>query len=104
MLFNSFDFGLFLVIAYCIYWGIGVQRLKVQNLFILVASYFFYAFWDWRFLILIIASSLVDYLAGLYIEKNQSKSKRKVILWSSVIWNLGVLFLFKYFNFFIVIF
>ncbi|MAL60831.1 MAG: membrane-bound O-acyltransferase family protein [Flavobacteriaceae bacterium] len=101
MLFNSFDFGLFLVIAYCIYWGIGVQRLKVQNLFILVASYFFYAFWDWRFLILIIASSLVDYLAGLYIEKNQSKSKRKVILWSSVIWNLGVLFLFKYFNFFI---
>ncbi|HAT64143.1 MAG TPA: membrane-bound O-acyltransferase family protein, partial [Flavobacteriaceae bacterium] len=74
MLFNSFDFGLFLVIAYCIYWGIGVQRLKVQNLFILVASYFFYAFWDWRFLILIIASSLVDYLAGLYIEKNQSKS------------------------------
>ena len=101
MLFNSFDFGLFLVIAYCIYWGIGVKRLKAQNLFILVASYFFYAFWDWRFLMLIIASSLVDYLAGLYIEKTQSKSKRKVLLWSSILWNLGVLFLFKYFNFFI---
>jgi D-alanyl-lipoteichoic acid acyltransferase DltB (MBOAT superfamily) len=101
MLFNSFDFGFFLVIAYCIYWAIGLKRLKAQNIFILAASYFFYAFWDWRFLILIIASSLVDYFAGLYIEKTKSTSKRKALLWSSIVWNLGVLFLFKYFNFFI---
>ncbi len=101
MLFNSFDFGFFLVIAYCIYWAIWVKRLKAQNLFILAASYFFYAFWDWRFLLLIIASSLVDYFAGRYIEKTQSISKKKILLWSSIVWNLGVLFLFKYFNFFI---
>lgn len=101
MLFNSFDFGFFLVIAYCIYWAIGVKRLKAQNLFILAASYFFYAFWDWRFLLLIIASSLVDYFAGHYIEKTQSISKKKILLWTSIVWNLGVLFLFKYFNFFI---
>lgn len=101
MLFNSFDFGLFLVIAYGIYWLIGTKKLKAQNAFILLASYFFYAVWDWRFLTLIISSSLIDYFAGIYIEKSKTKLKQKILLWSSIVWNLGVLFLFKYFDFFI---
>ncbi|MEZ4779255.1 MAG: MBOAT family O-acyltransferase [Flavobacteriaceae bacterium] len=101
MLFNSFDFGFFLVIAYCIYWVIGANRVKLQNIFLLLSSYFFYAFWDWRFLGLLISSSLIDYFAGIYIEKFNTDVKKKTILWVSIFWNLGVLFTFKYFNFFI---
>lgn len=101
MLFNSFDFGLFFVIAYGIYWGIGSRQRVAQNAFLLLASYFFYALWDWRFLGLLIASSLVDYYAGKTIERSKSISKRKLILWISISWNLGVLILFKYFNFFL---
>ncbi|MEZ4818316.1 MAG: MBOAT family O-acyltransferase [Flavobacteriaceae bacterium] len=101
MLFNSFDFGFFLIIAYSIYWIIDSKRITLQNVFLLLASYFFYAFWDWRFLGLLISSSLIDYFAGIYIEKFNSSVRKKAILWLSIIWNLGVLFTFKYFNFFI---
>lgn len=101
MLFNSFDFGLFLIIAYAIYWLIGTRRVTLQNVFLLLASYFFYAFWDWRFLGLLISSSLIDYFAGIYIAKFKNTFQKKGILWFSIIWNLGVLFTFKYFNFFL---
>src|SRR5690606_23693045 len=72
-----------------------------QNAILLLASYFFYGLWDWRFLFLIIASSLVDYFAALAIKGTESNSKQKLYLYSSIVWNLGVLFLFKYYNFFI---
>lgn len=101
MLFNSFDFGVFLLLTYGLYWAIGTRRLKAQNVFLLLASYAFYAFWDWRFLALLITSSLVDYFAGIGIAATPSKLGRKLIFLASIIWNLGVLFLFKYFNFFI---
>ncbi len=101
MLFNSFDFGLFLIVAYGIYWALGSRRRIAQNTFLLISSYLFYAFWDWRFLGLLLASSLVDYWAGTAIEQSKVVSKRKRILWISVCWNLGVLVLFKYFNFFL---
>ncbi len=101
VLFNSFDFGLFLVLAYLLYWGIGTRQRIAQNFFLLLASYFFYAFWDWRFLALLVTSSLIDYFAGIGIASSNVHLKRKLILWVSITWNLGVLFLFKYFNFFI---
>jgi alginate O-acetyltransferase complex protein AlgI len=101
VLFNSFDFGLFLIITYGVYWLIGAGNRKAQNIFLLIASYFFYAVWDWRFLGLLVSSSLVDYFAGISIAATPSKTSRKVILYASLIWNLGVLFVFKYFNFFI---
>lgn len=101
MLFNSFDFGFFLVIVYFAYWGIGTKRRKAQNLLLLVASYVFYGSWDWRFLFLLMASSLVDYVAGRILERSEKVSLRKLILWTSIFWNLGVLVIFKYFNFFI---
>jgi len=101
MLFNSFEFGLFLVIVYAVYWIIGTNRIKAQNIWILAASYFFYGFWDWRFLSLLLASSLVDYGVGLFLEKTTTKWKRKFYLGTSIVWNLGVLFTFKYFGFFI---
>jgi D-alanyl-lipoteichoic acid acyltransferase DltB (MBOAT superfamily) len=101
VLFNSFDFGLFLPIVFILYWLIGSNRTKQQNILLLCASYFFYGIWDWRFLILIFLSSIVDYLAGLGIEKSIKSTTRKGWLYLSIFWNLGVLFAFKYFNFFL---
>ncbi|WP_432410415.1 MBOAT family O-acyltransferase [Rasiella sp. SM2506] len=101
MLFNSFDFGVFLVIAYTLYWLVGSNRRTSQNILLLLASYLFYGLWDWRFLGLLIASSLIDYLAGLAIRNSKQKKTRKFLLYTSILWNLGVLFTFKYFNFFI---
>lgn len=101
MLFNSFSFGLFLPITLLLYWAVGFKRIKAQNLILLAASYFFYGLWDWRFLFLIVASSLVDYFAAVAIKGSESFSRKKIFLYSSIIWNLGVLFLFKYYNFFI---
>lgn len=101
MLFNSFDFGLFLVVVYFLYWGIGTTRIPLQNTLLLVASYLFYGLWDWFFLLLIMASSLVDYVAGNRIERTSKQVVKKRWLGFSILWNLGVLFTFKYFNFFI---
>ncbi len=101
MLFNSFDFGVFLVFVYLIYWAIGPNNRRLQNVFLLLASYFFYGFWDWRFLGLLVLSSVIDYVAGNLLQKEKLKGRRKIILWVSIAWNLGILFSFKYFNFFI---
>ena len=101
MLFNSFDFGFFLVIVYLAYWALGTQRRKAQNVLLLIASYTFYGLWDWRFLGLLALSSLIDFIAGRAIAGTQKRSTQKLWLWGSIIWNLGVLFTFKYFNFFI---
>ncbi|MFK5983573.1 MAG: MBOAT family O-acyltransferase [Flavobacteriaceae bacterium] len=84
-----------------IYWLIGYQKVKIQNILLLFASYFFYGLWDWRFLFLIFISSLIDYYAGIEIEKSTTKSRKKFFLFFSVFWNLGILFVFKYYNFFI---
>jgi len=101
VLFNSFNFGLFLPIVLLLYWAIGYKKIKTQNVLLLIASYFFYGLWDWRFLFLILASSLIDYYAGIEIEKSSTKSRKKLYLYFSVFWNLGILFVFKYYNFFI---
>ena len=102
MLFSSFSFGLFLPVTLLLYWAVGFKRIKGQNLILLAASYFFYGLWDWRFLFLIVASSLVDYFAALAIKGTENNNnKQKLFLYSSIAWNLGVLFLFKYYNFFI---
>ncbi len=101
MLFNSFDFGLFLVIVYLLYWTIGVSRRTAQNVLLLLASYVFYGLWDWRFLSLLIASSLIDFFAARAIQSSKKIATRRLYLWGSILWNLGVLFTFKYYNFFI---
>ena len=103
MLFNSLAFALFLPIVFGIYWQLGKHSkgLQRQNLFLLGASYFFYAWWDARFLALIIISSLADYLLARQMERQNSKAERKPLLWLSLSINLGLLGFFKYFNFFI---
>ncbi len=100
MLFNSLDFAIFLPIVFVLYWLLK-DRLKYQNILILLASYIFYAWWDWRFLSLILFSTLVDFSIGLALNKTENLKKRKYLLWLSLIANLGVLGVFKYFNFFI---
>ncbi|MFB9054894.1 MBOAT family O-acyltransferase [Formosa undariae] len=101
MLFNSIDFAVFLPIVFILYWFVCNTKLGVQNILIVLASYFFYAWWDWRFLSLIFFSTTVDYCIGLALSKQEDIFKRKVWLWTSVCINLGLLGVFKYYNFFL---
>ena len=100
MLFNSLDFAIFLPIVFLLYWTLK-NRLQFQNLFLIVVSYIFYGWWDWRFLGLIILSSVIDYSIGRTLYEQIDQSKRKLLLFLSLITNLGMLGFFKYFNFFI---
>jgi len=100
MLFNSFEFALFLPLSFLLYWFVFKKHLKSQNLFLLAISYVFYGWWDWRFLSLIAFSSFVDFIAGQQIEKANTKARKKLFLWISICTNLGFLGFFKYFNFF----
>jgi D-alanyl-lipoteichoic acid acyltransferase DltB (MBOAT superfamily) len=100
MLFNSFEFALFLPLSFLLYWFVFKKHLKAQNFFLLAISYVFYGWWDWRFLSLIAFSSLVDFIAGQQIEKANTKARKKLFLWISICTNLGFLGFFKYFNFF----
>ncbi len=100
MAFNSLTFLIFLSSVFAVYWGLN-GRLRLQNLFLLVVSYVFYGWWDWRFLLLMALSSAIDFLAGLRLGSEQGPKKRKMWLTVSVVANLGLLGFFKYFNFFI---
>lgn len=102
MLFNSIDFILFFPIAFLLYWFAFQRNINLQNAFLLVASYVFYAWWDWRFLGLIALSSLVDYICGIQIARAGTNRRRKNwFLGVSLGVNLGMLGFFKYFNFFV---
>ena len=101
MLFTSLDFAIFLPIVFLLYWFVVQRNLKLQNALIVVASYVFYGWWDWRFLSLIIFSTVVDYLIGQRLKTEDKQSKRKVLLWTSIFVNLGFLGFFKYYNFFL---
>ncbi|MBL6444752.1 MBOAT family protein [Fulvivirga sp. 29W222] len=100
MLFNSLEFALFLPTVFLLYWFVFQKNLKSRNFFLLLISYLFYGWWDWRFLSLIAFSSTVDFVAGQQIEISNTKIRRKLFLWLSICTNLGFLGLFKYFNFF----
>ncbi|MBN1182929.1 MAG: MBOAT family protein [Bacteroidales bacterium] len=100
MLFNSIEFAIFLPIVFTIYWLFNNRNLKLQNSLLVLASYFFYGWWDWRFLSLIILSSCVDYIIGIRLAKTNENRKRKILLMTSILVNLGLLGFFKYFNFF----
>ena len=101
MLFNSLDFAIFLPLVFVLYWFVTNKSLKLQNFLIVVASYVFYGWWDWRFLFLVVFSTLVDYSIGVALSKQNNELKRKVLLWTSISVNLGFLGFFKYYNFFL---
>ena len=100
MLFNSIEFVIFLPIVFALYWFAVNRNLKLQNCLLILASYVFYGWWDWRFLFLIIFSSAVDYFVGIALSKTDEQRKRKALLLTSIFVNLGLLGFFKYFNFF----
>lgn len=101
MLFNSIEFLIFLPTVFILYWFIFNNRLSTQNILILVSSYLFYGWWDFRFLSLILLSTIVDYIVGYNIPKQSSKKLQKLLLYLSVLTNLGILGFFKYYNFFV---
>ena len=101
MLFNSIDFAVFLPIVFVLYWFVINTNIKWQNLLVAAASYFFYGWWDWRFLALILFSTIVDYMVGMQLSKEENVKKRKILLWVSMFVNLGFLGFFKYYNFFL---
>ena len=100
MIFNSLEFLALLFIVFNIYWLTGRDNVRTQNALLVVASYIFYGWWDYRFLSLIFISSLVDYIVGQNLERSKSPGKRKTLLIISLAANLGLLGFFKYFNFF----
>lgn len=100
VLFNSFEFLLFLPIVFLLYWFV-FKRLKWQNLFLVIVSYVFYGWWDERFLILIALTTLFSYTSGLLIARYEGKRKwQKSISAANIILNLSILGVFKYYNFF----
>lgn len=100
MIFNSIEFAIFLPIVFGIYWMLQ-GSVKRQNFFLLIASYFFYGWWDWRFLFLIALSSSVDFIVGQRIHQSENRQHQKYWLWLSLAVNLGLLGYFKYYNFFL---
>ena len=101
MLFNSIDFAIFLPIVFILYWFATGKKLKLQNFLIVTTSYLFYGWWDWRFLSLILFSTVVDYTIGRKLRTEENQTKRKIFLWTSILINLGFLGFFKYYNFFL---
>ena len=98
MLFDTPVFFVFLILVVLIYWRLEFRQ---QNVFLLLASYLFYGWWDWRFLLLMIASTTIDYLIAHAIAGAPSQARRKRLLLLSLIINFAILGVFKYFNFFI---
>ncbi|WP_264544677.1 MULTISPECIES: MBOAT family O-acyltransferase [Flavobacterium] len=100
MLFNSLQYLIFLPLVFALYWGVNNRSLKLQNLLLLVASYYFYACWDWRFLFLLVFSTGLDYYTGLKMQDASTVRIRKFWFWLSISINVGFLGIFKYYNFF----
>lgn len=108
MLFNSPQFAIFLPIVFLLYWfafdcfiSKSKYQLRLQNAFVIVASYVFYGWWDWRFLLLIAFTSFCSWGSGLLIGKARTKGKAKMWMWLNIILNIGILALFKYYDFFV---
>ena len=101
MLFNSIDFAIFLPIVFILYWFVTNKNLKLQNFLIVATSYLFYGWWDWRFLSLILFSTMIDFTVGQKLGNEENQLKRKILLWTSIFVNLGFLGFLKYYNFFL---
>ena len=100
MLFNSLSFAIFLPIVFILYWFATKENLRLQNILLLISSYFFYSCWDWRFLFLLFFSTLLDYFTGIKMSDINNQNSKKFWFWLSISVNLGFLGVFKYYNFF----
>ncbi len=99
MLFNSSTFALFLPVVFALYWGV-CRSLRARNVLLIAAGFFFYGWWDWRFLLLLIATSMTDYLVARAMGRTENQRRRELLLGISVVGNLGTLGVFKYYDFF----
>lgn len=99
MLFNSIEFIIFLPIVFAIYWLTSSKR-QLQNILIIIASYFFYGWWDWKFLILIAFTTLCSWISGPLIQNAKSTRTARTVLTANIILNIGILAIFKYYDFF----
>ena len=109
MIFNSIQYGLFLPIVFILYWfvfGYAMSRCKrqtlLQNIFLVLISYVFYAWWNWRFLGLLVGMSLLSWLTVQYMHRNNNR--RKLMMWIAIVTDVTILGFFKYFNFFVISF
>ena len=100
MFFNSLAFAIFLPVVFILYWFVFNKNKSTQNAILILASYYFYSCWDWRFLFLLVFSTFLDYYTGIQIEKAKKEGIRKFWFWLSISINLGFLGIFKYYNFF----
>ena len=107
MLFNSFEYLIFLPIVFLLYWFVFdyalskcKHQLLLQNFFIVVVSYIFYGWWDWRFLILIAITTILSFLSGLGIERASTQRGKKAVMIANILVNLGILGVYKYYDFF----
>jgi len=100
MLFNSLNFAIFLPIVFILYWFVVNKKFEHQNILLLASSYFFYACWDWRFLALLMFSTVLDYCTGIKMSRATTQNSKKFWFWLSICINLGFLAVFKYYNFF----
>ena len=101
MIFNSIDFAIFLPVTFLLYWFVAGENRRLQNHLIVGASYVFYGWWDWRFLSLILLSTIIDYTIGVKLSTEQNRGQRRILLWTSIVVNIGILGFFKYYNFFV---
>ena len=101
MVFNSFEFLIFFVIIFFLYWIVGKSSLKIQNIILLLGGYTFYGWSDWRLLSYLIASSTITFYLGIYIEKTSNEKYKQWLLYLGLAQGIGGLAFFKYFNFFI---
>ena len=101
MIFNSSSYFFLVLIVFVLYWTILKNHRSFQNIFLLLVSYVFYSFWDWRFLFLLIFSTISGYVIGLFLGKAEKRMSDKILFWIGIVLNIGVLAFFKYFNFFI---
>ena len=102
MTFQSIEYLIFFPIVFLLYWIVGNKSKIIQNSIIVIASLIFYGWWDWRFLGLLLFTAFSTYIAGLLMgNKSLSDNKRRLVSAMSILLNLGILFVYKYFNFFI---
>lgn len=104
MIFNSFTFVLFFLVFIIFYWKVFNRNLNHQNIFLLAGSYVFYGWSDYRFLLLLIVCSVVNYYLGIAIENSKNERKKKMFVALGILQGVGMLIYFKYFNFFILSF
>lgn len=101
MNFNSLNFAIFIIVIFILYWFILNKNIKYQNILLLASSYLFYSLWDWRFIFVLLFSTILDFFIGSFIYSNSNQKVKIFYLYLSIFINLGLLAFFKYYNFFI---